>query len=374
MNTKTQQPAKICFVSPKAYPLLNPDVQSVFGGAEVDLFLLGTELAKDTQYQVSFITADYGQPDKEIRNNITIYKSLNFQQNSLSSARKIWKALKKADADLYLIKTFSPGVPLLYYFCKAHHRKFLYRTAHQHECDGTCRKQKLLLGWMFDHVLRKADAVFTQNQADQENLKKTAQVESIMIPNGHLLDPVPQSPRESILWVGRSADFKHPERFLDLAKQFPDESFVMICRQATEDTQHEQLKQQAQGILNLQFHSNVEFSQIYEFFARAKVLINTSDSEGFANTFIQAAQTATAILTWSVNPDQFISQYDCGLPGDGSMEKMTENLRFLLEDQQYIQKGQNARRYVERHHEITKIIEQYKELFHSMQNQRSASS
>ena len=50
---------------PKAYPLFNPQIKTVFGGAEVDLYLLATELAKDNDFAVSFITADYGQPPIE---------------------------------------------------------------------------------------------------------------------------------------------------------------------------------------------------------------------------------------------------------------------------------------------------------------------
>ena len=52
---------KVCFVSPKAYPLFDDKAQGVFGGAEVDLYMLGTELAADDAFEVSFIVADYAQ-------------------------------------------------------------------------------------------------------------------------------------------------------------------------------------------------------------------------------------------------------------------------------------------------------------------------
>ncbi len=56
---------RVCFVSLKAYPLFNPDISSVFGGAEVDLYMLATELANDERFEVSFIVGDYGQPPLE---------------------------------------------------------------------------------------------------------------------------------------------------------------------------------------------------------------------------------------------------------------------------------------------------------------------
>ena len=101
---KRLQPISVCFVSPKAYPLFDPGANGVIGGAEVDLYLLATELAKDSDYQVSCITADYDQPTEKTIENVKIIKSLDFKQNQITSAMKIWKALKKANADIYMIK------------------------------------------------------------------------------------------------------------------------------------------------------------------------------------------------------------------------------------------------------------------------------
>jgi hypothetical protein len=46
MTTEADQPIRICFIILRAYPIFNPDVKDVIGGAEVDLYLLATELAK----------------------------------------------------------------------------------------------------------------------------------------------------------------------------------------------------------------------------------------------------------------------------------------------------------------------------------------
>ena len=60
------KPIKVCFVCPKAYPLFNPSICKLFGGAELDLYLLACELTKDENYEVSCIVADYGQEKIEI--------------------------------------------------------------------------------------------------------------------------------------------------------------------------------------------------------------------------------------------------------------------------------------------------------------------
>lgn len=353
-------PIRICFIAPKAYGLFDPSAATGYGGAEVDLYMLAVELAKDESFRVSFITADYGQPPEQTIENVRLLKSLSFREPSLLGAWKIRRAMKAADAQFYMLKTISPGVPLAWAFCRLHRRRFLYRTAHQDECDRSYMRTRPLLGPIFEFCLRRADRVFAQNQSDSEQLRRHLGVESIPIPNGHRLPETAPVEKTTILWVGRSAGFKHPERFLELARAFPQERFVMICRRATGDRDYERLKEQAAAVGNLEFRENVEFDRIGEYFALAKVFVNTSDAEGFANTFIQAAAAGTCILTWTVNPDGFLTEYNCGLACGGDAEKLRQGLRFLIDKDRFLEMGQNARRYVLQRHDIAAVAEEYK--------------
>jgi len=362
MSAKTAEKIAVCFVSPKAYPLFRPDVEGVIGGAEVDLYLLSTELAKDNRFNVSCITADYGQKHEETIENVKVIKSLNFKQNPLTGAIKIWKAMKKANADIYMLESASPGVPLAAAFCKLNKKKFVYRTAHQRECEGDYLREHFLLGKAFVKSLQKA-AVITQNDQDRDNLKKTTGLDSVVIRNAHKLPDISDADRKFVLWVGRSAEFKKPQRFLDLASRFPDEHFTMICQQATGDSCYDDLVSSAKKIENLEFIKRVSFNRIDEYFQKAKVYVSTSDSEGFPNTFIQSAKAATAILSYKVNPDDFLGKYNCGLVCNGDMTKLEDLLSSMLKDQTFSNFGANGRTYAEKNHDISKIIKEYKSVF-----------
>ncbi|MFV2004705.1 MAG: glycosyltransferase family 4 protein [Gammaproteobacteria bacterium] len=367
-----KNPIRVCFIAPKAYPLFNTDIKSVFGGAEIDLYHIATELAKSPDFDVSFITADYGQAERENIENITVLKSFKLKQNAIFGAIKIWGSLKAANAEIYVIKTASLGVPLLSLFCKLNKRHFIYRTAHQSECDGSYARDNKIIGKLFVSALAKADILFTQNHEDTVNLKNLFQLESIVIPNGHRASEPKQEEKKSILWTGRSADFKHPGRFLELAEQFPAEKFVMICQQATEDTQYETLVSKANSLANVEFIERVPFQEIDKYFRAAKVLVNTSESEGFSNTFIQAFKAATPIVSYNVNPDDFLTKYDCGIFCQGSTEKMKQALQFILENDRYIESGKNGRKLFEEQYDIQNIIELYKEHFRRITEGSSA--
>ncbi|MCK5001122.1 MAG: glycosyltransferase family 4 protein [Anaerohalosphaera sp.] len=368
MSIKT---VKVCFVMPKAYPLFNPKAEGVIGGAEVDLYYLSTELAKDDGFEVSFIVADYGQNENEVWEGVNVIKSLSFRKNGILGAIRIWSALKVANADVYMTKTASLGVPLIKSFCRLHKRRFVYRTAHKYECDGTYSRELWLSGKAFAWSLQRADKVFAQNVDDSRNLQKTIGVESVVLGNGHRLPKLGDCEKKTILWVGRTADFKKPDKYLSLARQFPDEHFVMICQHATGDDKYDELLTDAAKIDNLQFHTKVPFTEVDAFFATAKILVNTSDSEGFANTFIQAAKAAAAILTLNVNPDGFLNKYDCGKCAKGDQQQLATDLTHMLKDDNYIDLGLNGRKYAQANHDITKIVEQYKKTFHTLASSRT---
>ncbi len=136
----------------------------------------------------------------------------------------------------------------------------------------------------------------------------------------------------------------------------------MVCQQATEDSHYDLLKSQAAEISNVEFIERVGFHEVDRYFQRAKVFVNTSDSEGFPNTFVEACKCATAILSLIVDPDDFLTRYCCGVVCDGSEQRLDDGLRSLLGQDRYIEVGQNGRRYAEEHHDISKIVEQYKEI------------
>ncbi len=356
-------PIRVCFIAPKAYPLFNPDVGKVFGGAEVDQYCLATELAKDKDFEVSFVTADYGQQKTEIIQGVKIIKTLTFNENPLFGAIKIWRGLREADARIYFQEAASWGTFLVALFCKLHKKAFVYRTASQQECDGTYLKQHYFAGRAFRWALHNAAKTIVQNEMDKQNIKQTPGVCSIVCPNAQRLPVLSEVQKDIILWVGRSAQVKRPELFIELAEKMPNERFVMICQRATGDQNYDLLLSRARKVKNMQFIERVPFAEIGNYFQRAKVFVNTSSSEGFPNTFIQACNYAVPILSLKVNPDGFLDKYNCGQSCNGRFQKLVDSLKFMLAENNFLKPGKNARRYAEQNHDINKIVGEYKRLF-----------
>ncbi len=371
MTGRKVEPIRICFVILNAYPLFNPDAKGVIGGAEVDSYYIATELAKDPNYRVSCIVADYGQEPVEVRESVTLIRALDFNTRRFAATLRLWQALRKADAQIYIRKLSSAVTAEVALFCKCYGRRFVYRTASAVECDGTYLREHYFRGKGFLWSLRRADAVIAQNQTDADNLAKTAGVWAQVIRNPERLPPLDRKERRTILWVGRSADVKRPELFLELAEQMPEQHFTMICQKAIEDDQYDNFVEKAKQVKNLRFIQRVPFHQIHEHFLQAKVFVNTSDYEGFPNTFIQACKCATPVLSLNVNPDGFLDKHKCGFCCNGDWEKFIDSLKDMLEHKRYNELGKNARKYVDNNHDVANIIEQYKSCFTQIaQNQK----
>lgn len=357
------KPIRVCFIILNAYPLFNHRVEELFGGAEVDLYFLATELAKDKRFEVSFVVGDYGQKPIEVHEGVTVIKSVDVSKNLFLGSWRIWRALRRANAHIYVGKAFSLGTFLQALFCKIHKQKYIYRTASGRECDGTYTTKFRFRGRAVIWAVRTAQKVLTQNQVDAQNLLKTVNINSIVIRNGHRLKSLPKMSRDTILWVGRSEPMKKPYLFVDLARQMPEQNFTMICQDTGKDNNYSNLVEQAGKLDNLQLLQRVSFNDIDCYFLRAEVFVNTSDSEGFPNTFIQACKCGTPILSLNVNPDRFLTKYHCGICANNNWDVFVNAIKTLTNPRVQTEYGQNAHKYVEENHDIVKIVEQYKKIF-----------
>lgn len=361
-----EQPIRVCFVMLGSYPLFNPDCTKTFGGAEVECFLLATELAKDRQFEVSFIAGDYGQPEEEIRQGVRILKSVKTQKSGIFWIMPLWRALQKADADIYFRQMSSLVTGLTVLFCQIKKKKMVYRTANTRECDGTYVKESWFRGRAYLWALRRAQGIFCQHTPGQQYLSRMTGQTPLVIGNAHHLPQLEPGERRGVLWVGRSEPVKRPDLFLKLAQEMPHLPFTMICQEATGDKNYPLLMEQAEKIPNLRFIKRVPLSEIDTYFGQACVFVNTSDTEGFPNTFIQACKSATPLLSLNVNPDEFVTRHHCGLYAEGDWNLFKQQMADLTNPDAAVPLGQNGRKYVEENHDLLKIIEQYKAIFRDL--------
>jgi len=362
---------KICFVNMNAYSLFNPNSNAPIGGAEVDLYTLANYLKK--YFQIDFIVGDWGQEKVEVHQGIKVYKSIKLQKtvwNYLKAPFLLWHNLQVSGADVYLMESAGIEVGIVAVFCKIYRKKFLYRTAHDIDCNREFIKENKIAGYFYKYGLEGADSVTTQNKDNQKMLWENHKIKAKILKNAYQIDNLATKnyDKNYILWVARCSKWKRPELFLRIVKKFPEEKFVMISPMVSDERDlFNQIKQGASQLTNLVFIERVSFFEIQKYFNKAKIFLGTSDYEGFPNTYLQACLGGTPIISLRVNPDNFITENNLGYCANGKLDLMLDKINYILNHpDDWLEKSRNALKYVKKNHNINIIGKKWRAILEKL--------
>ena len=337
---------KLCFIDWFAYGLFNPKSKIVFGGAQIQLYLLAKESAKLRNNEIYFLT------DNQQTNRVEEFGKIKVHQLLRNRWRfgywqfffRLMLKLKKIDADWFIQRAASAETGLIALICKILKKRFIFMVAHEQDVNGNFIRQNGWRGKLFLLGLNLADKIICQTQDQQELLRGSLKTKSVVVRSGYPIKPPKKLKKADILWVARAEKWKGPEMYIRLAKKFPREKFVMICPPAENNPKYfEFIKTKACTDSNLKFIKQTPFSKINAYFAKAKLFVSTSLSEGFPNTFLQSGNNFTPIISFKVNPDRIIDRYNLGFCADGDEKQMEKLLRQILKNDRLRQKmGLNA--------------------------------
>ncbi len=329
---------RICFLGLENLPVLAPEFnRHGIGGEQVQHTLLAKALVR-RGYETSMVVLDYGQADHASWNGITTYKAYR-QEAGLPVLRfihprwtGIWAALRRANADIYYTSCAGMHLGLLAMFCESAGRKFVFKVAH----DTDCEPDKLLIKYrrdkiLYEYGLRRAERILTQSLVQQQamlaNYGMHSEVAEMLVDA-----PEQQAVRDiDVLWVNNLRQFKRPDLFLALAKKSPQLRFHMVGGpQPGFSELFDRIKQEAAVIPNLVFHGRVPYHEVGALYGRARVFVNTSDSEGFPNSYLQSWIRGTPVIAF-FDPDTVIQAEQLGA-AVASLEQMSAAVRSLLDD------------------------------------------
>lgn len=367
-------PTRICFVAPNIYPVLAGALNiSIIGGAEFRQSMLARVLTAGN-YEVSVITQDYGQSENELIDGIRIFKT-HAPQGGIPILRYIYPRLSsvihclhKANADIYYQSCASHLTGVVAWYCQRRHARSVYGGASETDfMYGQERvkyaRDRRLYRWGLRHV----DAIVTQTERQAALVRQHYQREARIIPN---LYKRPMRKRsqcaELILWVGGIRQVKRPDRFIALARTLPQYHFRMIGGAVGNNSKainyYESIRTQAAAVENLEFLGFVPVDETESHFDEARVLINTSEHEGFPNTFLQAWSRGIPV----------VSYFDTGVGKDGirpflfvtnKKEAAAGLVNLLADDRAWCNMSKACRSYFYERFTPSKVVKDYADLF-----------
>ena len=365
----------ICFVAPNIWPVFSgdPDI-SVAGGAEVQQSILARLLVRKG-YQVTIVCEDYGQPRRSMRDGVTVIKTVRpgaglpivrFIHPRLSS---IWRALRKADADIYYQRSAGMLTGIVAAFCRRYGKQAIYAGAS--DSDFIPERQMIRYQrdrWLFKKGLAMVDAIVVQNEKQKSLCAENFAREATLIPSCYALPNVSKPvKRRYVLWVAVMRQLKRPEIFIEIARRLPHRQFIMVGGAADfkpEDQAYfEGVQRAANELPNIEFTGFLPLKRAEVCFDHACVLVNASgtNSEGLPNVFLQAWARGVPTIAFS----------DAGARLDGepvypvvdSVEEAAIEVERMFNDDFHRERAASrCLEYFNAHHGTTMVIAKYQAL------------
>jgi glycosyltransferase involved in cell wall biosynthesis len=373
---------RICFVGLQNLAVLAREYnQHGIGGEEVQHTLLARALTA-RGYEVSMVVLDYGQPDGAEWEGIKVFKAYG-SDDGLPVLRffhprwsGMWSALKHADADVYYLSCASFRVGLVAMFARRQRRKLIFRVA----SDMDCEPERLLIDrnyrrdrYLYEFGLRNSSAILVQSAHQQETMKRNYGLSSTLAPM--LVDMPPaiasfEARSIPVLWVSNIRQLKRPDLALDFAASSREVSIHMIGGRISDSSElFDAIRERATATPNVTFHGQIPYHDVNEFFANSRVFMNTSDIEGFPNSYLQAWARGTPVVAF-FDPDGVIEREGLGF-AVRDMEEMRLKVKELIANVEiWRATSERCIAFMRRHFNEERILAPYLEALHGNASKR----
>ena len=334
---RPDRPISVGIVSLGACALIEPGCRFPFGGAELESLQIARLLGEAGGFEVTLYVADLRQPVRRER-GVTIRPVIRASPGPHFSAAQLVRLvcrLLKGRHDLYITQSASGVNGLVSLAALAVGKTHLHmcRSASDKESSGQPDSSLSPLARRFhEFAMRHARVLSCDTRQHAEVLRQTYGRAAVIFPTPLPPPPTPPAgPRAGALWVGRDAVGKHADIFLELAARLPDHSFTLVCQP---DPSQDIARLRKLAPPNLTLHEGLPFDQAHALFGRHRIFVSTSSSEGvFPQTFVQAAQAGTPILSLSVDAGGSLAARNAGIVCGGNFERLVEAARTLLTDE-----------------------------------------
>ena len=384
---------RILFVTLNAYGMLSGGYSGNIGGAELQQVVIAKELAA-RGHEVYFLEESRENKregvvdgvhvvlkefeDDTVTGHVAGLAERTLPTRVLKRLGETWSFLRKIRPDICYRRVPNFELFPLVAYCHLTSTPLVYGFAHDSELTDN--------PLVFDHPLTDnpyywrsvraaiglADVQIAQNEFQEMEAKRQfdGRVERIL--NGYPL-PTDRADKHGddpdgapvVLWVATIRSWKRPELVLKVAESIPQAEFVMVGGPSnTEPELFDSIRDSAAELPNVRFEGFVPHEQLQEHYLKADLFLNTSDYEGFPNTFLEAWSMHTPTLSLNVNPDSILIDRKVGYYADGSVDALCARLETLVEDDNRRQRlGESAFEYFAENHSIGHVADRYESLF-----------
>jgi glycosyltransferase involved in cell wall biosynthesis len=354
--------AKLCILVPSHW-------QVEMGGSQYQAKVLVDYLLEHYDVDIAYLTVGADPNFKPDGYRIVPFSDRRGvrRYGSFFDVVRLYRTLARERPDIILqfVGSAHTGIAALY--AQRHGCKMIWRVTNDPSVEPEKaswaryphrRVERLFL----NYGIRNASLILAQTEYQRERLAAAFPNAPVRV----LLNFHPVAPdcgrngavTRQVAWIANLKPLKNPGAFLRLARHFasrPDVRFVM-CGDAQDDVLWtKQLLTEIAATPNVEYRGALSQVEVNSLLEHTDLLVNTSDHEGFSNTFIQAWMRRVPVVSLRVDPDRLLSRGGLGFV-TGTEEALAMRVGTLLDDPDRCAAiGARARQYAIAHHAESNI-------------------
>ena len=372
---------RFCFIAPgdRTVDVLRGDTTKS-GGAEAQVAYLASALAS-RGHQVELIYG-YGST-KAASCVIAGVKCIDAYPawKHPGSLLAFWGTLKESAADLIYIRLPGDFLWVLGLYSKLYPRsRFLCALANDRNCNPWqyYTYNKWFHGPLYALGMRSADIIAVQHEAQGQLVKPYVKARPVVIPN--LVRSFKEEPRRyeetntDAIWIAQIRPQKQLDLFLDVVEALPHLKFAVVGWFALSFDQKacQDLERRMQALENVCFLGAQHFEDVLQLLERSKILVNTSNWEGFPNTMLEAWSVGVPVVSLQIDPGGIIRRDNIGLVS-GTVSKMVSDVERLVQTRSLNREmGERGLEYVRRTHSLEAVCRAFGRIMPGTQAQDGA--
>ncbi len=351
---------------PMAGPLLVAGERERPGGAETQVLLLATELAR-RGWRIALITYEIEAelPDEVDGVRVIVQRTHKGRfrlVRSLLHLAETSRMLLRARPSVLVQRGAAAATGVLATMSRLVGTRFVYASANVIDFDFGRLEPSARTVRLFELGVRLASTVVVQTEEQRELcVERFGRAPHVI---GSLAEgqPARQVEPEAFVWIGRLADYKRPEAFIELACAVPEARFWMVAF-ASGGAGGDLLAahhRAAAGLPNLELLEPRPRDELGGLIARAVAVVNTADYEGMPNVFLEGWARGVPALALSHDPDGVIERHGLGAFAGGSSARLIDEARRLWtqrRDQAAV--AARCRAYIADRHDIGAVTDRW---------------
>lgn len=170
------------------------------------------------------------------------------------------------------------------------------------------------------------------------------------------------------IWIGKFSGIKGEEILLRIAQDIPDIK-ILCLGNVTKEYEKTATYIRIEEQKNLILLGRVHMEQVSMYISKADFILNTSPSEGLSNVFLEGWDQSKPVISYKVNPNQYLTIGEAGFCAQNSYSELIFKLKSILRDKEFMNyHGKKGKNILAKNHFSQIIIPKYYNLFIENEN------